>query len=33
MNVIKRNETIVSFDKRKIVNAISKAMHSNGKVD
>lgn len=33
MNVIKRNETIVGFDKRKIVNAVSKAMRSNGKVD
>lgn len=33
MNVIKRNETIVGFDKRKIVNAISKAMRSNGKIN
>lgn len=32
MNVIKRNETIVAFDKRKIITAITKAMQSNGKV-
>ena len=33
MNVIKRNETIVAFDKQKIIMAITKAMQSNGKVN
>lgn len=32
MNVIKRDETIVAFDKNKIIIAITKAMQSNGKV-
>lgn len=32
MEVIKRDETVVAFDKQKIIIAITKAMQSNGKV-